>query len=90
MVDNCLKSLSADNKEGYEMKKRNKERHEKSKCEKSPSGKHRFKHGNCSGSWHHDDPGGPIFEHKSKKCIYCGFEICYGWDKAERISEGWY
>ncbi len=60
------------------------------RCKKSPNGKHEFKTSKCIGSWHHcndQDATGrePSYWHKRKKCLYCGFEICYGWDRSKKV-----
>lgn len=86
VADDRLKSPRAGEKERHEMEKKR----VKTKCEKSLSGKHEFgKATACQGSWHHKDKGGPIFQHKTKRCIHCGFIVCFGWDKSKKISEGW-
>ncbi len=59
-------------------------------CLKSPTGKHELLDPNyCQGSWHHDDQGGTVYEHKTGSCKHCGLKVC-DFSQRKAVSVGWY
>lgn len=59
-------------------------------CSENPAGSQTFDSWRlCRGTMDHGDPGGPLYEHKTRECTLCGEPECDFTDAA-CLGPGWY